>query len=182
MAKRRNLDIRVFGDPILLRKTKPVDKITEEIVQLIADLKVTMLAKEGLGLAANQIGVSVSVIAINPKGANIEAEPYAVINPEVLETSGLVEREEGCLSIPGISEVIARPTKVLVRGLNEVGKPVEINAEGLLARAFMHEIDHINGILFINHLGKTRQELLQNRLKEIKKHGSTPSTVRKVEK
>lgn len=174
--KGRNLEIRVYGDPVLQKKTKMVGKITEEILQLIADLKVTMREKEGLGLAANQVGVSLAVIAVNPRGAKIEQEPFAVINPEIIECSGQIEREEGCLSIPGINEVVARPAKVIIKGINEAGKPVQINAEGLLARVFMHEIDHINGVFFVNHLGKTRLELLQNQLKEISKNRKSTST------
>lgn len=174
--KGRNLEIQVYGNPVLQQKTKAVDKITDEILQLIADLKVTMREKEGLGLAANQVGISLAVIAVNPKGAEIDQEPFAVINPELVECSGQIEREEGCLSIPGISEVVARPTKVIVKGINEEGKPVQINAEGLLARVFMHEIDHINGVFFVNHLGKTRLELLQNQLKEITQNRKNTST------
>ncbi len=163
--------IRIFGDQALQEKTKPVTEITEEILQLIADMKETMLEQEGLGLSANQIGVPLSVIAINPRGAGINQDPYVVINPELVEASGLIEREEGCLSIPGISEVVARPAKVVVKGLNEQGKPIQINAEGILARVFMHEIDHLNGIFLINHLGKTRLELLQSKLREIQEKG-----------
>lgn len=159
--------IRLFGDPVLETKTKPVPKITKEILQLIADMKETMLVNQGLGLAANQIGVGLSVIVINPGGAGIDQKPYAIINPELVESSGLVEREEGCLSIPGISEVVARPAKVVIKGLDETFQPVTIEAQGLLARAFLHEIDHLNGIFFINHLGKTRYTLLLPRLKEI---------------
>lgn len=165
--KGRNQTIRLFGDPVLTEKTKPVGKITEEILQLIADMKQTMLENKGLGLSANQIGVPLSVIAINPRGAGIDQDPYVVINPELIKTSGLIEREEGCLSIPEISEVVARPAKVVIKGLNEAGEPIQITAEGLLARVFMHEIDHLNGIFFINHLGKARLELLRPRLKKI---------------
>jgi peptide deformylase len=179
--KGRNLEIRVYGDPGLQQKTKAVDKITDEILQLIADLKVTMYEKEGLGLAANQIGVSFSVIVVNPKGAGGDQEPFVVINPELVESSGQIEREEGCLSIPGICEVVARPTKVVVKGIDEEGKTIQINAEGFLARVFMHEIDHVNGVFFVNHLGKTRFELLQNQLKEIPKNRKSTSPKSKRE-
>lgn len=161
--------IRVFGDRVLTQKTKSVTKITDEIVQLIADMKETMFTHQGLGLAANQIGVPLSVIVVNPRGAGIDQEPFAVINPELVATSGLIEREEGCLSIPNLSDVVARPAKVIVKGLNEEGKPIEIAAEGLLARVFCHEIDHLNGIFFVNRLSKTRFSLLESRLKEIEK-------------
>jgi peptide deformylase len=174
--KGRDFDIRTYGDQVLRQKTKPVEEINQEILQLIADMKKTMLEKEGLGLAANQIGVPYSVIAVNPKGAGIDQEPFVVINPELVKSSGEIEREEGCLSVPGINEVVARPAKVTVRGLNEEGKPIEINAEGLLARVFMHELDHINGVFFVNHLGKTRFELLQNKLKEIEKNQKPASS------
>lgn len=174
--KGRDFDIRTYGDPVFRQKTKPVEEINQEILQLIADMKKTMLEKEGLGLAANQIGVPLSVIAVNPKGAGVDQEPFVVINPELVKSSGEIEREEGCLSVPGINEVVARPAKVTVRGINEEGKPIEINAEGLLARVFMHELDHINGVFFVNHLGKTRFDLLQNRLKEIEKNQKKPAS------
>ncbi len=168
--KGRGVDIRTYGDQVLRQKTKPVEKIDEEIIQLIADMKKTMLEKEGLGLAANQIGVQLSVIAVNPRGAGIDQDPFVVINPELVKSSGEIEREEGCLSVPGINEVVVRPAKVTVRGLNEEGKPIEINAEGLLARVFIHELDHINGVFFVNRLGNTRFELLKNKLKEIEQN------------
>jgi|UniRef100_A0A7C6EBS2 peptide deformylase len=167
--KGHNRPIRVYGDPVLTEKTKPVTKITEEVTQLIADMKETMLAQQGLGLSANQIGVPLSVIVVNPRGAGIDSEPYAVINPELVKAEGLIEREEGCLSIPGLSEVLARPVKVIVKGLNEEGKPIEIKAEGLLARVFCHEIDHLNGIFFVNRLGKTRFALVKPHLDRLKK-------------
>ena len=174
--KGRDFDIRTYGDQVFRQKTKPVEEINEEILQLIADMKKTMLEKEGLGLAANQIGVPLSVIAVNPKGAGVDQEPFVVINPELVKSSGEIEREEGCLSVPGINEVVARPAKVTVRGINEEGKPIEINAEGLLARVFMHELDHINGVFFVNHLGKTRFDLLQNQLKEIEQNRKPASS------
>ena len=176
MMKDRDVNIRIYGDQVLKQKTRPVEKINQEILQLIANMKKTMLEKEGLGLAANQIGVPLSVIAVNPRGAGIDQEPFAVINPELVQSSGEIEREEGCLSVPGINEVVARPAKVTVRGLNEEGKPIEINAEGLLARVFMHELDHINGVFFVNRLGKTRFELLQNKLKEIEQNQKLASS------
>jgi peptide deformylase len=161
-------EIRIYGDPILRRKARRVEAVDEKLLQLVADLLETMLVKDGLGLAANQIGELKSVIAINPRAVGIEQEPFVLINPAIAECSGAIEREEACLSLPGISEVLARPAKARVVALDPTGKAVEVDAEGTLARALHHEIDHVNGILFIDHLPPVRRHLLKDRLKELK--------------
>ncbi|MEO0075288.1 MAG: peptide deformylase [candidate division WOR-3 bacterium] len=164
-----NLVIRLYGDPILRIKTKKVITIDTKIKKIIADLKVTMLSQDGLGLAANQIGESVSIFCYNPKGVGIEKEPIAVINPELIEQEGQEEREEACLSLPGIVEVLKRPAMVKIKGISEDGEHIEIKASGLLARVFQHEIDHLNGIFFIDRLSKIRQKMLRTQLEEIAK-------------
>lgn len=156
------------------RKAGLVTSVTPELRRLCADLKATMLAEDGLGLAANQIAEEVRVFAVNPASADIDAEPYCIINPELVAAEGKVEREEGCLSLPGVYDVISRPELVRVRGLNEEGRPVEIEAVGLLARAFMHELNHLNGILFVDFLGKTRRKLIEGRLKQIEELEARP--------
>jgi peptide deformylase len=126
-----------------------------------------MLCQDGLGLAANQIGEPLSIFVFNPGGVGVEQEPVAVLNPEIILKEGKEEREEACLSLPGISEVLLRPYKVIVKGYNENGKEIELTGSGLLARVFQHEIDHLNGMFFIDHLSATRRKMLKKQLDEI---------------
>lgn len=161
------IKLRIYPDPILRKKTEKVSRLNDEALRLIADLKTAVIQNHGLGLAANQIGATKAIFVINPTGVGTDEPPYAVINPEIVEISGSVEETEGCLSIPGISEVVSRPEKIIIIGLNEKGEKVKLSATGTLARAFCHEIDHLNGILFIDHLGKVRKELIEKRLKGV---------------
>lgn len=166
MPEGRNRRIVVYGHPALRRRAGAVSTFTPELAQVFADIKETMLQQDGLGLAANQIGEAVAVFSINPRAAGVDRDPCCIINPRVVRTGGSVEDEEGCLSLPGLYEVIARPSMVLVAGFDENGAPVEIEGEGLLARALLHEVDHLNGVLFIDHLSPTRRRLLNARLSE----------------
>ncbi|MCM0648730.1 peptide deformylase [Clostridium swellfunianum] len=140
-------NIRKIGDELLRKKSKPVDEINERILTLIKDMQETMYAADGVGLAAPQVGILKRVIVID-----VGNGPINLINPEILETYGEYIDEEGCLSIPGEQGKVLRPEKVKVRGLNEKGEEVTVEGEGLLARAFCHEIDHLNGILFVDKL------------------------------
>jgi len=169
MAKPAGANRRVvkFGNPALRSACRPVEAINDDVRRLIADLKRTMLEQEGLGLAANQIAESLAVFAVNPRGADEEREPYCIINPRLVATEGSVEREEGCLSIPGVYDVISRPELVRVIGLDEAGKERTFEATGMLARAFMHELNHLEGRLFIDLLSPVRRKMLQSKLAEI---------------
>ncbi len=141
MAKRK---IVTGNDPVLRKVCRPVDKITPRIKQLLADMLETMRDADGVGLAGPQVGVLRRVIVV-------ETEPgqtYMLVNPEITESSGEQVGDEGCLSLPGESGCVRRPMKVKVRALGTDGKEVEIEGEGLLARAFCHEIDHLDGILY----------------------------------
>ncbi len=171
--KGKNQKVRLYGEPILRKKTKQVKKIDASIEKLIADLKTTMLCQDGLGLAANQIGTSLAIFCFNPRGVNIEQDPVAVLNPVIIKAEGKEEREEACLSLPGIVEVLLRPQKVVIKGLNENGKEIELTSSGLLARVFQHEIDHLNGIFFIDHLSLTRRRMLKKQLDEVAKRQSS---------
>lgn len=176
--KGNNLTICLYGEPILRKKTKPVKKIDNVIKQIIADLKETMIQQDGLGLAANQIGESYSIFCFNPKGVGIEQKPVAVINPKIIKSEGNEEQEEACLSLPGIVEMLMRPTKVIIQGISEDGKKIEMAGAGLLARVFQHEIDHLNGIFFIDHLSQTRQRMLKKKLQEIENmRGCDPTKI-----
>jgi peptide deformylase len=139
----------VLGDPVLREKAKRVPKIDASIRRLIQDMVESMRAANGVGLAAPQIGVSLRVIVIGLP----EEEPFAVINPEIVKRSGERTLDEGCLSVPGYRAELTRSVTVVAKGLDEEGKPIRIKAkEDLLAQALEHEIDHINGVLYIDHL------------------------------
>ncbi len=139
--------IRTLGDPILRKKSRKVDRIDDRIIVLLDDMMETMKQEDGVGLAAPQVGVLRQVITIDVGEGAIE-----LINPVLIEAHGGITREEGCLSIPGKVGLVERPEKVVVKGLNRKGEEVKITGEGLLARALCHEIDHLNGILFIDRI------------------------------
>ena len=135
-------------NPALRKVCRPVTKVDDRLVQLIEDMTETMLEADGVGLAAPQVGVLRRIIVVYDIDHN---RTYELINPEIVFQEGQQHEVEGCLSIPGEYGYTDRPMKVRVKGLNREGKPVEVEGEGLLARAICHEIDHLNGILFTDH-------------------------------
>lgn len=157
-----------IGSPILREKCKPVKEINGELKDLIQDLKDTMYAAPGVGLAANQIGISLQVAVVDTSVGENPSSFYVLINPEIILEEGEQFEEEGCLSIPGISEKIKRPKKVRVKTMDLEGKWIEIEGEGLLARAFCHEIDHLNGKFFIDYLPPFKLKFLKNKIEKIK--------------
>lgn len=142
-------NIRKYGDEILRKKCRPVDEINDRIKIMIKDMFETMYDADGVGLAAPQIGILKRLVVID-----VGSGPVTLINPVILESEGSVLDEEGCLSIPGSQGVVERPERVKVKALNEEGKEVISVGEGLLARAMCHEIDHLDGILFIDKVIK----------------------------
>ena len=156
-----------MGDPVLRERAAPVQELTDEIRQLIEDMFDTMYAEEGVGLAAPQVGVSLRVIVVDPREPDIV--PFALLNPEVVDASGDVERaEEGCLSIPGLREVVERPAAVTVEGVNRDGERVVIEADGLLARILQHEVDHVDGILFVDRVSGLKRKLLMSKWQKVR--------------
>ena len=142
-------NIRKFGDDVLRKKCREVEEIDSRLLTLIEDMKETMYEADGVGLAAPQVGVLKKVFVID-----IGEGPLVFINAEIVETSGSQTDEEGCLSLPGETEEVMRPNYVKARALNEKGEEFEIEAEELLARAILHEYDHLNGTLFIDRVKK----------------------------
>lgn len=163
------LQIRHMGDPVLRKKAKPVSEFTGEIEKLIGDMAETMYLNEGLGLAATQVGVLKRVIVYDNIEAGYGMDPRALINPEIVAAEGCVRDEEGCLSVPEIKDIVERSEKIKVTGMDRSGREVEIEAEGLLARIIQHEIDHLNGILFVDRLEAVRKNLAMSRWKKVKK-------------
>ncbi len=152
MALRTVLHI---GDETLRKKSRPVDVINRRILLLLDDMAETMYAENGCGLAAPQVGVLRRAITIDVGDDNGLIQ---LVNPEIVESNGSQENAEGCLSVPGKRAYVPRPEKVVVQGLSRSGKPVTIEAEGLLAVAFCHEIDHLDGTLFIDKMTREVDE------------------------
>ena len=159
--------VRLLGDPILRASAERVKQVDDEIRTLVEDMFETMYAEEGVGLAAPQVGVGLRVIVVDPREP--EVQPFALINPEVAETAGEMEKgEEGCLSIPGLKDLVERPSQVVVTATDLTGAPVRMEADGLLARILQHEIDHINGILFIDRVSPLKRTMLLRRWQKVK--------------
>jgi peptide deformylase len=157
------LDIHVLGSPILRQETKPVAEITPELQQLIDDMFETMHAAEGIGLAAPQVGRSERVTVIE-----IDGERLVLINPEIVHADGKARGEEGCLSIPEVYADVDRSARVVVEALDRDGQPITVEATDLLARCLQHEIDHLHGKLFIDHLGAFRRRSAMQKWESVK--------------
>jgi peptide deformylase len=160
-----------FGDPVLETPAKPVDKFDEELQKLVTDMFESMYAARGVGLAAPQIGISLRLAVIDvTDGKNPEAK-IVCANPEIIHAEGEQREEEGCLSLPGFRGYVARPQYVTVRAQDAAGTQFEMRGEQLLARAFCHEIDHLNGTLFIAHLGMLKRDMIKRKIRKLKKAG-----------
>ncbi|MCI0530403.1 MAG: peptide deformylase [candidate division Zixibacteria bacterium] len=166
------LPIRIFGDPVLRLKAKSINKIDATIIKLAQEMFETMRQASGIGLAGNQVGVAKRIFVIDLSPVIPESKPMVLINPEMTESKGEQFGEEGCLSIPGIHEDVARFKQVKFSALDLSGKKFEIEASDLLARALQHELDHLNGILFIDHLSEVVRNGLGDKLKKLR---PTPS-------
>jgi peptide deformylase len=160
-----------YGDPVLETPTKPVEKFDEELQALVNDMFESMYAASGVGLAAPQIGISRRIAVIDvTNGKNPEGRIICA-NPQVIHAEGEQREEEGCLSVPGFRGHVARPQYVTVRAQDATGKEFEMRGEGLLARAFCHEIDHLDGILFISHLSMLKRDMIKRKIRKLKKAG-----------
>jgi peptide deformylase len=160
-------EVRVLGDPVLRAKAEPVAGATAELRALIDDMFETMYAEEGVGLAAPQVGISDRVIVIDPRLPDVA--PFALLNPVVVESSEEVDRgEEGCLSLPGLKDIVERPARVIVEGLSPDGDEVRLPADGLLARVLQHEVDHLNGILFIDRVSPLKRRMLLKKWQKVR--------------
>lgn len=155
-------EIKKYPDAVLRRKTEPVAQFDSELQQLIDDMIETMYAAPGVGLAANQVGVSKQVAVIDVRAAQ-EGSLIVLVNPEIVYAEGENSTEEGCLSVPEYTTIVKRAERVKVKGLDREGRPLEIEAEGFLAKALQHEIDHLNGLLFIDRIGRIKREFFKKR-------------------
>lgn len=167
--------IVIAPDPVLKRKADPIPVMDEGARQLLRDLEETMLdAPSGIGLAAPQIGVSRRAIVVDMACTDKENEaqvPLALANPEIIQREGEIVWDEGCLSLPDFTGEVVRSEAIKVRGLNQAGEEVTVDAEGLLAVCFQHEIDHLDGLLFVDHISRLKREIILKKLKKLKKDG-----------
>jgi peptide deformylase len=160
-----------YGDPVLEKPTKPITKFDGELAELAEDMFASMYAAQGVGLAAPQIGKSIRIAVVDvTSGKNPEAK-FVLANPQIIHAEGEKREEEGCLSIPGFRGYVVRPQFVTVKAQDVKGEFFEIRGEDLLARAFCHEIDHLDGILFLQHLSMLKRDLIKRKIKKMRKQG-----------
>lgn len=160
------LEILTLGHPVLVQRAKEIDNIDQDIIDLAENMVLTMHAAPGLGLAAPQVNHSRRLITVDLSIGEKSENLLVLINPELTDKEGEEVLEEGCLSVPGINEKVARPYRVCIKGTDLEGKEKVIEAEGLLARVLCHEIDHINGKLFIDHLSPLKRNLIKKKMKK----------------
>lgn len=148
-------EILIYPDPFLARKAVPVAAVDDRIRALVSDMFETMYAAEGIGLAATQVGVGKRIVVLDVSPVDETISPMAVVNPEIVSRNGSATAVEGCLSVPGVQGEVCRAETVEVRGMDEQGNRLRIRAAGILSRALQHEIDHLDGILFIERLSSS---------------------------
>ena len=169
------LEILKYPDPRLSKVARPVKNITGDIVQLVKDMLETMYAAPGVGLAANQVGALHRVVVLDIDHENPHKTVYKFINPVIVRSQGEILWEEGCLSVVDFTAEVRRAAQVEVVALDEEEKEIKIEAEGLLAVALQHEIDHLDGKLFIDRISRLKRDLYSRRRRKMLRTGSTPS-------
>ena len=167
------LELRFYGETILRKTAEPVAKFDDELRKFAEAMIVTMRDERGIGLAAPQVGVSKRIIVIDKSFGEAENDFMVLFNPEILETWGETTMQEGCLSVPGVYEDLTRPERIRARYRDVDGAMRKIDADGLLARVIQHEIDHLNGVLFVDRLGTVKRQLLAKTLGEMAKEGDS---------
>lgn len=161
-----------YGDPVLETKAEPITEFdTPELRQMVEDMFDTMYSAKGIGLAAPQIGVSKRLTVIDVSAGEEGGEKIVLINPEIVEKAGSQLGEEGCLSIPGFREDVKRAMKIKVRAQNVEGDTLEYEVDELLSRCMQHEIDHLNGVLFLAHLSPLKRDLIRRKIRKLQKAG-----------
>lgn len=162
------LQIRLYGDPVLRQKALPVETISSAEKELADSMLATLYAiPNGVGLAAPQVGVSKRLVVIDVNREDLDSKPLMLINPKIQSREGEIVDEEACLSIPDVTADVKRAERVVVSALNMDGEPVSIEGEGFFARVLQHEIDHLDGVLFIDHVGGLKRQLLRKKLRHL---------------
>jgi peptide deformylase len=165
------LPIVLYGDHVLEQPAEPVEDITSEEVKLVQDMIETMYKAPGVGLAANQVGVGKRIMVTDPSAGEKRNQLITIVNPEIVSTEGEQYEEEGCLSVPGFSAEVVRPKNVVLKGIDLNGKEVVVEASDLLARAFCHEMDHLNGLFFLDHLSFIKRDMIKRRIRKMARQG-----------
>tara|TARA_B100001765_G_scaffold208454_1_gene167616 strand:+ start:291 stop:800 length:510 start_codon:yes stop_codon:yes gene_type:complete len=160
-----------YGDRTLHSPAEHVAEITTEIQTIITDMIETMLVESGVGLAAPQIGIPLRIFVADPSGGQDENRIIVMVNPEWIERRGTQREDEGCLSVPGFSAPVPRPVHATVRGLDRDGTSRDIEGTGILARAFAHEMDHLDGSLFLDHLRGIRRDMMLRKIRKLRRSG-----------
>ena len=160
-----------YGDDLLHQRAANVDSLTTDIDTLIGDMIETMYAAPGVGLAAPQIGVPLRIFVADPSAGHDLADLIVMVNPELVEGEGVQQEEEGCLSVPGFNATLARPVQAVVRGLDRTGEVREVEGTGLLARTFQHELDHLDGTLFVDRLRGLKRQMIVRKIAKLKRSG-----------
>jgi len=160
-----------YGDKVLHERTRTVDALTPEIDRLVDDMIETMYAAPGIGLAAPQVGVPLRIFVVDVSIGRDPSALLVMINPEFVDRDGMQLEEEGCLSVPGFNATVVRPSRVVVKGLDRMGQPVEREGTGLLARAFQHEMDHLDGTLFVDKLRGIKRDLIVRKIRKLTRAG-----------
>jgi peptide deformylase len=160
-----------YGDQPLHERASPVDAVTPDVDRLVGDLIETMYAAPGVGLAAPQVGVPLRVFVIDLSVGRDPSGLLVMINPEFVERDGMQLEEEGCLSVPGFNATVVRPSRAVVKGLDRNGDEYQREGTGLLARAFQHEMDHLDGTLFVDRLRGIKRDLIVRRIKKLTRAG-----------
>ena len=166
------LEILHFPDPRLRLRAKPVAQVDDQVRQAVRDMFETMYNAPGIGLAATQVNIQQQIIVIDI--SEDKSEPICLINPEILKSEGSEETQEGCLSVPGFYENVKRSERITVRAVDEQGKSVKIEADGLLAVCIQHEMDHLNGKLFVDYLSPLKRQRIKKKLLKMEKSGIAP--------
>jgi peptide deformylase len=160
-----------YGDQGLHQRAAPVEEITPEIHQLIDDMIQTMYAAPGIGLAATQVGVGLRIFVADVSAGRNPSDLITFVNPEFVEREGMQLEEEGCLSLPGFQATVARPSRAVVKGLDREGHEQLIEGTGLLARCFQHEMDHLDGTVFVDRLRGLQKDLIVRKIKKLARSG-----------
>lgn len=165
------LPILKYGAPELKAANQPVEVFDAELEKISKDMIETMYSAPGIGLAAPQVGINIRLVTIDLSVGEDPSQLIVICNPEIISSEGERKHDEGCLSVPDFSDAVVRPFKVTVRGMNLKGEEVQYEGEDLLARCFCHEIDHLNGILFVDRLSPLKRSLIRNRIRKLAKAG-----------
>ena len=160
-----------YGASGLHAKAAHVDAITQEVDAIVTDMIETMYAAPGIGLAAPQVGVALRIFVVDVTVGRDPSALLVMINPEFVERDGMQLEEEGCLSVPGFNATVVRPSRVVIKSLDRMGQPVEREGTGLLARAFQHEMDHLDGTLFVDRLRGIKRDLIVRKIRKLTRAG-----------